>query len=314
MNNSNNQNNPFTPEERRGFLGGSDAGTILGVNPFQTAYELWRVKVGIDEPFAGNQATAWGHYFEDLVARAASERLNVQFRRSNTRYKHPEHSWLVAHIDRMSRQDDLLLECKTTTSRSSRFWGADGLVITNSESAAGVIPLQHYWQVQQYLLLTRLNKAYLAVAILDDRDIRMYKIWSSIDDQARLVDEAKTFWSHVTEATPPPNLSTKDFDLMYPESESESAALCGEHDLRLIEEYQKIKAQEHDLVEQRKLVEAEIKRMIGECEELRCGDQKVATWKNQTRESLDLKSLKIAKPELFEKFNRVSSYRVLRVM
>ena len=314
MTNSKYQSNPFTPEERRSFLGGSDAGTILGVNPFQTAYELWRVKVGIDQPFAGNVATQWGHYFEDLVARAASERLGVQFRRSNTRYKHPEHSWLVAHIDRMSRQDDLLLECKTTTSRSARSWGADGLVVTSSETAAEVIPLQHYWQVQQYLLLTKLNKAYLAVAILDDRDIRMYKIWSNIDDQARLVEECKVFWKHVTEQTPPENLAPKDLDLMYPESESESAALCGEHDLRLIDEYHRLKNQESDLAEQRKLVEAEIKRMIGECEELRCGDNKVATWKSQTRESLDLKSLKIAKPELFEKFNRVSSYRVLRVM
>ena len=101
---------------------------------------------------------------------------------------------------------------------------------------------------------------------------------------------------------------------MYPDSESDAAALCGEHDLRLIEEYQKIKTEEHELGEQRKVIEAKIKNLIGECEELRCGEKKVATWKSQTRESLDLKSLKIAKPELFEKFNRVSSYRVLRVM
>ena len=62
---------------------------------------------------------------------------------------------------------------------------------------------------------------------------------------------------------------------MYPDSESESAALCGEHDLRLIEEYHRLKGQEQDLAEQRKLVEAEIKRMIGECEELRCGANEV---------------------------------------
>ena len=312
MTNSNNQD-LFTPEERRHFLGGSDAGTILGVNPFQSPYELWRVKVGIDQPFEGNTATQWGHYFEDLVARAASERLSVQFRRANKRFVHPEYEYLVAHIDRMSRQDDLLLECKTTTSRSARQWGPDGLVVTNGDDAKGRIPLQHYWQIQQYLMLTGLSSAYLAVAILDDRDIRMYRVWSNQEDQQRLIREAARFWKCVTENRPPDSMSSADYDLMYPDSESESAALCGESDLILISEYQKIKEQEAELADQRKVLEGEIKRLIGECEELRCGDNRIATWRTQNRESLDTKALKQEKPELFEQYSKISSYRVLRI-
>ena len=312
MTNSNNQD-LFTPEERRHFLGGSDAGTILGVNPYQSPYELWRVKVGIDQPFEGNTATQWGHYFEDLVARAAPERLSVQFRRANKRFVHPEYEYLVAHIDRMSRQEDLLLECKTTTSRSARQWGPDGLVVTNGDDAKGRIPLQHYWQIQQYLMLTGLSSAYLAVAILDDRDIRMYRVWSNQDDQQRLIREAARFWKCVRENRPPDSMSSADYDLMYPDSESESAALCGESDLILISEYQKIKEQEAELADQRKVLEGEIKRLIGECEELRCGDNRIATWRTQNRESLDTKALKQEKPELFEQYSKISSYRVLRI-
>ena len=312
MTNSNNQD-LFTPEERRHLLGGSDAGTILGVNPYQSPYELWRVKVGIDQPFEGNTATQWGHYFEDLVARAASERLSVQFRRANKRFVHPEYEYLVAHIDRMSRQEDLLLECKTTTSRSARQWGPDGLVVTNGDDAKGRIPLQHYWQIQQYLMLTGLSSAYLAVAILDDRDIRMYRVWSNQDDQQRLIREAARFWKCVRENRPPDSMSSADYDLMYPDSESESAALCGESDLILISEYQKIREQEAELADQRKVLGGEIKRLIGECEELRCGDNRIATWRTQNRESLDTKALKQEKPELFEQYSKISSYRVLRI-
>jgi len=53
--------------------------------------------------------------------------------------------------------------------------------------------------------------------------------------------------------------------------------------------------------------------MIGECEVLQCGDEKLASWKSQTRESLDLKALKKDKPELFDQYSKVSSFRVLRV-
>ena len=315
MSNGNNQNNSalFTAEDRRHFLGGSDAGVILGCNPYQSPYELWRVKVGIDQPFEGNTATAWGHYFEDLVAQVASDRLDVQFRRANKRFVHPEHDFLVAHIDRMSRQADLLLECKTTTSRAARSYGQDGLVITNEESCVGVIPKSHYWQIQQYLLLTGLGSAYLAVAILDDRDIRMYRVWPNLDDQERLVKASKAFWQCVQTTTPPTEMTSTDYDLMYPDSESESAAICGEHDRRIIEEYNKLKGQELEIADQRKHLEAEIKSMIGECEVLQCGDEKLASWKSQTRESLDLKALKKDKPELFDQYSKVSSFRVLRV-
>ena len=55
--------------ERSKGIGGSDAGTIVGVNHYNSAYVLRREKSGVAErTFTGNEATAWGHLLEDDIA------------------------------------------------------------------------------------------------------------------------------------------------------------------------------------------------------------------------------------------------------
>jgi len=61
-------------EARHAGIGGSDAGTILGVSAYNSPYELWGQKTGINPTtFNGNRATEWGHRLEPLVALAYAE-------------------------------------------------------------------------------------------------------------------------------------------------------------------------------------------------------------------------------------------------
>lgn len=46
--------------ERAGKITASVAGTILGVNKYQTPLDLWRQCTGRDPPFGGNYCTQWG--------------------------------------------------------------------------------------------------------------------------------------------------------------------------------------------------------------------------------------------------------------
>lgn len=50
-------------------IGASEAGTVLGVNPWETPYQLWRRKRGLDGPKEESAAMRAGHYLEDAVAR-----------------------------------------------------------------------------------------------------------------------------------------------------------------------------------------------------------------------------------------------------
>ena len=55
-------------EYRKGGIGSSEVGTILGLNPYETPYQLWRKKKGIDAPQAETFAMKAGHYLEDAVS------------------------------------------------------------------------------------------------------------------------------------------------------------------------------------------------------------------------------------------------------
>ena len=48
-------------------IGGSDAGTLMGVNPWSNVYRLWLDKTQ-GKHFEGNEKTDWGHRLEPLVA------------------------------------------------------------------------------------------------------------------------------------------------------------------------------------------------------------------------------------------------------
>lgn len=55
-------------DHRKSGIGSSEVATILGLNPYETPYQLWRRKLGIDPPLAENFAMKAGHYLEDAVS------------------------------------------------------------------------------------------------------------------------------------------------------------------------------------------------------------------------------------------------------
>ena len=63
-------------EARHAGIGGSDAGTILGVNNYNSEYELYGDKTGLNpKTFNGNAATWFGHKLEPIIA----ERYAIEY-------------------------------------------------------------------------------------------------------------------------------------------------------------------------------------------------------------------------------------------
>jgi putative phage-type endonuclease len=63
-------------EARHAGIGGSDSGTILGVNSYNSPYELYGDKTGLNpKTFNGNAATWFGHKLEPIIA----ERYAIEY-------------------------------------------------------------------------------------------------------------------------------------------------------------------------------------------------------------------------------------------
>ena len=106
-------------------IGASEVGTMLGINEWETPYQLWRRKKGLDAPKVETFAMKAGHYLEDAVSRFFSDETGAHIIKNTTddfTIYDPSRPWLRVSPDRLywregrthSDKYKSVLECKTT--------------------------------------------------------------------------------------------------------------------------------------------------------------------------------------------------------
>ena len=203
---------------RAKYLGGSDASSVIGLNPYRSAYELWAEKTGKIPQFEGNLTTKVGSYLEDLVATLFEEETGKKVRRKNRTMVNDLYPFACANIDRSVVGEKAFLEIKTTTS----------LPIMKKLRSSEEFPEIYYAQVVHYLAVTGLEKAYLAV-LINCRELKIYEILRDQDEIEALMAAEREFWTCVETDTPPAvdgTESTSDtIAALYPEADGSTVDL-----------------------------------------------------------------------------------------
>ena len=186
-------------EERRTGVGGSDAATILGINPFQDAYGLYLDKRGEappeDEDFL-KESRYWGSVLEAPVSDRYAEETGYKIQKSNQLIRSKKHPFMIANIDRKVVGEEERIGFEAKTAARSEGWG---------ESGSDEIPAYIMCQCQHYLAVTEYDYWDLAV-LIGNRDYRQYRI-APIDQIIEdLIHAEQEFWDRVTnEVAPEPN-------------------------------------------------------------------------------------------------------------
>lgn len=180
-------------EDRNKFLGGSDTGTILGINPFKSAYTLWLEKTGHVEPadLSDKLAIKVGHMVEDTVAKLYEQETGHRVRESLVSYMCKEYPFLKGHVDRLIIDDATRgLECKTTSSNN------------HYDYESGEVQPYYYSQCQFYMMMT--GKKNWDLATLKD-NTHFYINTIERDDEyiEVMLESMKNFWECVKNDTPP---------------------------------------------------------------------------------------------------------------
>ena len=107
--------------ERSRGVGGSEVGTVLGLNPYESAYALWAKKTGkIPSEVKENWAIKFGKAFEEPILNLWVEEHPEWEVFSTGTYAHPEISYLHANPDALARHKHsgewVILEVKTARS------------------------------------------------------------------------------------------------------------------------------------------------------------------------------------------------------
>lgn len=143
-------------EARKMGIGGSDAGAILGLNPYSSPTRVFLDKTGQAEPQADNYAMKIGRDLEDYVARLFTEETGKKVRRRNAMLINDSYPFAVANVDREVVGEKSLLECKTTSK------------LDPQDLRDGIAPDSYYCQCMHYLAVTGMERIYLAILYLSD--------------------------------------------------------------------------------------------------------------------------------------------------
>ena len=205
-------------KERKTGIGGSDAATILGKNPYKNNVELWEEKTGKREApdISTKDYVEYGTKAEDLLR----ELFKLDFPKyevkhdENTIVRHPKYPFLFASLDVTLIDKETgemgILEIKTTEILRSMQW----------EKWKDKVPYNYFCQVLHYLNVTGYSfvilKAQLKYEYKDEGvrlDTRHYLIKrEDVEDSIKYLEEKEVeFWTKYVETDTRPPLVLPDF-------------------------------------------------------------------------------------------------------
>ena len=193
---------------RTGGIGGSDMGTLMGLNKWKSSIQLFHEKVGTYKPLnIQNEAMFHGTHLEDYVANLwrywdgeregylkhyGREEKIRDCRRVNGYIVNEKYPWLFASVDRLMRKNshslitgetlgfEAVLECKTISSWTLKQW-EDG------------IPPAYIAQITQYMIVLEIIYGEFAI-LKDGRNFEVFPVEYSKDFGEALIDQSHDFW------------------------------------------------------------------------------------------------------------------------
>lgn len=288
-------------EYRRTGIGGSDAATIVGLNPYSSLFKLYADKKGLITSIPDNEAMRQGRDLEEYVAKRFTEATGKKVRRRNYMFQHENYDYILADIDREIVGENAGLECKTTS------------MFNKSDFENGEIPLTYYVQMTHYMAVMGYDKMYLAVLILS-KGFYWFEIERDEDEISSLLKAESDFWNNyiVAEKFPPADGSEATQEViseLYPKGTEQEIVLLPN---KLMEQYTHLKELSDNISGELNTVKNEIKNTLGDNVYGTGKGYKIA-WKSQSRTTIDSKQLKKEFPDIYEKVSKISSSRVLRI-
>ncbi|GAB2533599.1 YqaJ viral recombinase family nuclease [Simplicispira piscis] len=192
---------------RKGGIGSSDAAAAVGLHPYKSQLQLWMEKTGRDaglpvvDPNDDQSPLYWGTLLEPIVAAHYTRRTGNRVRRVNAVLQHPEHSWMLANLDRevMGTPEVQILECKTAGIHGSRLW-RDG------------VPEYVQLQVMHQLAVTGKQAADVAV-LMGGQELQVFRIERDAEMMTQLIQLEQQFWGYVERDQEPPADGSDSADL-----------------------------------------------------------------------------------------------------
>jgi len=190
-------------------IGGSEVGTVMGINKYDTWMRTFHEKVGLtDQRLEDNNLMFWGREHEDKIAEIwqywddtpdgyienkKNNRIIRRCRNVNGYVRNPKYPWLFASLDRLMNKDGGVnfitgetlsaacpLECKTLSYWAASVW----------ESG---IPQYYFSQVQTYMIIMEVDYAEIAI-LKDGNKFNVEYVMRDPEWCEKIIHDTRNFW------------------------------------------------------------------------------------------------------------------------
>ena len=315
---------------RKEGIGGSDAASVLGLNPYKSSMRVYMDKISTnhvgnklkdiyeDESIRDiykhesikdkleidkevNYKMELGNKLKNFIANEFVLKTGKKVRSINGILKNDKYPFALANIDRAVIGEKAFLECKITNSYSKKLWQKE-------------VPIYYKIQCYHYMAITGATHCYIA-ALIGNEELVIHKIDRNEELINEIMDLEKMFWDKciLGEELPSPDGSedySKVLQVLYKDSIDEELILFEKGDL--LKRYDDVREFVKNLDMERKAIEQYLQMQMKDYEVAYLGDRKI-TWKKQVRNTIDTKKLKQDHPEIASKYMKTTTSRVFRI-
>ena len=315
---------------RKEGIGGSDAASVLGLNPYKSSMRVYMDKISTnhvgnklkdiyeDESIRDiykhesikdkleidkevNYKMELGNKLKNFIANEFVLKTGKKVRSINGILKNDKYPFALANIDRAVIGEKAFLECKITNSYSKKLWQKE-------------VPIYYKIQCYHYMAITGATHCYIA-ALIGNEELVIHKIDRNEELINEIMNLEKMFWDKciLGEELPSPDGSedySKVLQVLYKDSIDEELILFEKGDL--LKRYDDVREFVKNLDMERKAIEQYLQMQMKDYEVAYLGDRKI-TWKKQVRNTIDTKKLKQDHPEIANKYMKTTTSRVFRI-
>ncbi len=244
-------------------IGGSSISTILGINPYQSRYDLWLQITGREEPPVVNNHMMAGIFLEDGVANWFQHETGhhvVKASAENLIMEHPKYPFIKASPDRKvflnksrKHNDTAIMEIKTT-----------GLTIDPDD-----VPMTFYIQGMFYAGFWEYPKVIVCwySRFTNTINYKEYDFNQELFDM--IIDQAVSFWNdYILTDKPPPAETASDINTLYPNHEEDKMIVASTEVEKLYSNAIAVHRRKKEITEEYTAITDKVKVIMKDAEKL----------------------------------------------
>jgi len=290
----------FRDENGNRRVSASAVAAIYGLHPFvpMDNYAAELLSDTPPVPVAPNAAMERGNRLEPFVMEWAADKLGVPYITPDEMFvaESKGGARMVATLDGFyeTGDDRAVLEIKTTT----RAWDGE---------------LPDYWRIQGIQQAICADVTEVTWAVFDpSMQLHLHVQTITPAEQAEHISAVEKWLNAIDLGMTPAGVkwSYETVSTRYPKAEPKTVELEVQA-IDIITQLKHVKSELKSYQEMEDKLKAELCELIGEADTATVNGTVVATWKGQTRDSLDIKAFKAARPDVAKEFSKQVTTRTL---